>query len=198
MAGCASCEPLNLEFRRIEPAPDLAAHVRHYWVLFGGVSDQPAHPVFPDGCGEIVINLGAPAHELQRSGRLTAQPCAMLVGQMTRPLHLVPGGPLRMVGIKLAPWGAAVILGEASAAVRDQTVALSDIDPGALAHLGEQLDGCRDDAAIAAVLDRGIRARLEAAGTRLDGLTRLAVAGPHPRSVRRRVGPCGGVLRPHT
>ena len=46
----------------------------------------------------------------------------MLVGQMTRPLHMVPGGDLRAVGIKLAPWGAAAILGEASAAVRDRTI----------------------------------------------------------------------------
>ena len=59
MAGCASCEPLNLEFRRIEPAPDLAAHVRHYWVLLGGAPAEPAHPVFPDGCTEIVFNPSA-------------------------------------------------------------------------------------------------------------------------------------------
>jgi AraC-like DNA-binding protein len=175
MAGCASCEPLNLEFRRIAPAPDLAPHVRHYWVLRGEASGAPGHPVFPDGCGEIVFNLGAPAHELERSGRLTAQPCAMLVGQMTRPLQMVPGGTLRMVGIKLAPWGAAAIIGEASAALRDRTAALSDIDPAVLPHLGEQLDGCCQDNQIGAVLDRALRARLEAVGARrLEDLTRLA------------------------
>jgi AraC-like DNA-binding protein len=181
MAGCASCEPLNLEFRRIEPAPDLAAHVRHYWVLLGGASGGPGHPVFPDGCGEIVFNLGsAPAHELQWSGRLTAQPRAMLVGQMTRPLQMVPGGALRMVGIKLAPWGAAAILGEASSALRDRTAALSDIDPTALPNLGEQLDGCSEGDQIGAVLDRALRARLVAVGARrLDDLTRLAQSLGH-------------------
>jgi len=174
---------VNLEFRRLEPAPDLAAHVRHYWVLRGGRSDAPAHPVFPDGCGEIVFNLGVPAHELQQSGRLAAQPREMLVGQMTRPLQMVPGEVLRVVGIKLAPWGAAAILGEASAAVRDRTVALSDIDPAAPAHVGEQLDGCTCDDQIGAVLDRALRARLAAAGTRrLDRLTRLA------QSLRRTPG----------
>jgi AraC-like DNA-binding protein len=174
MAGCASCEPLKLEFRRIEPAPDLAAHVRHYWVLLGGAPAEPAHPVFPDGCTEIVFNLGPPANELQASGRAAIQPLVMLVGQMTRPLHLVPGGALRMVGVKLAPWGAAAILGEASAAVRDRTIALSDIDPAALPQVAEQLDGCTGDDQIAVVLDRALRARLEAAGRRrLDGLDRL-------------------------
>ena len=94
---------------------------------------------------------------------------------MTRPLQMVPSGALRMVGIKLAPWGAAAIIGEASAAVRDRTVALSDIDPVALADIGEQLDGCSGDDHIGAVLDRALRTQLERAGARrLDGLTRLA------------------------
>jgi AraC-like DNA-binding protein len=183
MAGCASPErksPLNLEFRRIEPAPDLAAHVRHYWVLRGERSDALAHPVFPDGCGEIVFNLGAPVYELQQSGRPTAQPRAMLVGQMTRPLAMVPAGALRMVGIKLAPWGAAAILGEASVAVRDRTIALSDLDRATLGRLGDQLDGCGCDDQVGTVLDRAVRARLAAAGTsRLDRLGRLAQALRH-------------------
>ncbi|MFL5495417.1 MAG: DUF6597 domain-containing transcriptional factor, partial [Gemmatimonadales bacterium] len=98
---------MNLEFRCIEPAPDLAVFVRHYWVLRGGRLEAPVHPVFPDGCGEIIFNLGATTHELQRSGRLTPQPRVMLVGQMTRPLHMAPSGALRVVGIKLAKLGCA-------------------------------------------------------------------------------------------
>jgi hypothetical protein len=149
---------LNLDFRCIRPAPDLAAHVRHYWVLVGRASGAPNHPVFPDGCGEIFFNLGATTHVLQRPGPLTAQPRAMLVGQMTRPLHMVPGGDLGVGGMKLAPGGAAAILGEASAAVRDRTNALSDLDPAAHPCVGGQLDGCTSDEQIGAVrFTRGSR-----------------------------------------
>jgi AraC-like DNA-binding protein len=186
MAGCASREqrrlhlpkqrpPLNLTFRCIEPAPDLAAYVRHYWILLGGASGGPAHPVFPDGCGEIVFNLGSLTHEREPSGRLAVQPRAMLVGQMTRPLDMVPGGDLRIVGIKLAPWGAAAIVGEASSALRDRTIALSDVDPALLARSGERLEECRDDDQVRAVLDRALRARLEVGGgERLDRLASFA------------------------
>jgi AraC-like DNA-binding protein len=174
----------TLEFRCIEAAPDLEAHVRHYWVLLGGTAAAAAHPVFPDGCSEIVFNLGSLTHERQPSGRLTVQPWAMLVGQMTRPLDIVPGGTLRMVGIKLAPWGAAAILGEASAAVRDRTLALSDIDPALPLQIGDQLEACRGDDEVGAVLDRALRARLAVVGTRrLDGLNRFArswCASPGP------------------
>lgn len=127
------------------------------------------------GAAEIVFNLGPLTHERQPSGRLTAQPLTMLVGQMTRPLDMVPGGMLRIVGIKLAPWGAAAILGEASAAVRDRTVALSDIDPALLPETGDQLHACRGDDQIGAVLDRAIRSQLAAGGgRRRDGLNRFA------------------------
>ncbi|MGH7526379.1 MAG: AraC family transcriptional regulator [Gemmatimonadales bacterium] len=174
---------MPLEFRQIAPAPDLRAHVRHYWVLQGEASGAPAHPVFPDGCGEIVFNLGPSAHELHESGRSTVQPAAMLVGQMTRPVHIMPGGVLRMVGIKLAPWGAAAMLGEAGATVRDRTIALSEVHPGALEEVPERLDDCGSGDELGAVLDRAVRARLDAGGAR-----RLERLGHLARSIRLEPG----------
>lgn len=171
---------MNLEFRRLLPAVDLAPHVRHYWVLAGDALGAPAHPIFPDGCGEMVFNLGPATRELCPSGVSAVQPTAMLVGQMTRPVRIVPGPTMSMVGVKLAPWGAAVVLGEEAPALRDGTAGLQDLGAGALVPLLERLHGCRDDDEIGETLDTAIRARLAASTpSRLDRLAGFARALAH-------------------
>ena len=82
---------MSVEFRQIQPAADLTPHIRHYWVLRGETSGAPLHPIFPDGCPEIVFNLGPPTREQLPSGNPVIQPAAMLVGQMTRPVRVLPG-----------------------------------------------------------------------------------------------------------
>jgi AraC-like DNA-binding protein len=171
---------MALEFRRIPPAADVAPYVLHFWVLAGETLDSSTHPVLPDGCGEIVLNLGPATRELLPSGVSEAQPTAMLVGQMTRPVRVVPGPTMRMVGVKLAPWGAAAVFGEEAAALRDGTASLQDLGAGALVALRERLYECRDDGELRGTLDAAIRARLAASvPSRLDRLARLARALTH-------------------
>lgn len=168
---------MTIDFRQVEPAADLRLYVRHYWVLRGRASPVPMHPIFPDGCGEIVFNLGPPARELLPTGRSVVQPGAMLVGQMTRPVQLAPGPTLRMIGVKLAPWGAAALLGESSVLIRDATAALDALGSGRIRTLADRLEQCADDREIGLVLDEALRETIAgAAPSRLDRVGRLAAA----------------------
>lgn len=168
---------MSLEYRQIEPAADLAPYVRHYWVLRGEAPPASLHPVFPDGCGEIVFNLGPAAREQEAPGHLVVQPRAMLVGQMTRPVRLVPGATLRMVGVKLAPWGAAALLGEEGVRVRDTTAALDELGAHSLQTVGERLCGCMSWLEAGLVLDTALRATMTAGSlVRLERIGRLARA----------------------
>ncbi len=150
---------MSVEFRRIRPAQDLAPFIRHYWVLRGETAGDPLHPVFPDGCAEIVFNLGPPTSEELPSGEPMIQPIAMLVGQMTRPVRVLPGAMMSMVGVKLAPWGAAAILGSEAVLVRDQTAGLEELGAGSLTLLREQLAECGDDQ-VGEILNAAMRRRL--------------------------------------
>lgn len=154
---------MTLHFQTVAPAPDLRLFVRHYWVLSGHTAPSATHPVFPDGCAEIVINLGPLAQEILPSGRPVVQPAALFVGQMTRPVHLAPGPSLRMIGVKLTPWGAAVLLGDESVRVRDATAALDDLRPDRFRQLAERLEECAGDLEIGRTLDAAFRERVEAA-----------------------------------
>jgi AraC-like DNA-binding protein len=115
------------------------------------------HPVFPDGCAEIVLNLGPPAREILPSGRSVVQPAALFVGQMTRPVRLAPGRRLCMIGVRLAPWGAAVLLGDEGVRVRDDTAALDELRPNRFRALAERLEQCAGDREIGHTLDLALR-----------------------------------------
>jgi AraC-like DNA-binding protein len=154
---------VTLHFQLLAPAPDLRPFIRHYWTLTGHTASSAMHPVFPDGCAEIVLNLGPLAHEILPSGRPVVQPAALFVGQMTRPVHLSPGPSLRMIGVKLTPWGAAALLGDESVRVRDVTAALDDLGPNQFRHLAERLERCAGDHEIAPTLDAAFRERAAAA-----------------------------------
>lgn len=169
---------MQLSFRQLRPAADLALFVREYWVLQGDAAGGAPHPIFPDGRPELVFNLGAPVAELgaDRRPRLL-QPPAIFVGQMTGPVHIAPSGRLNMVGVKLAPWGAAAFIDGAAGELRNRTVALGDGWEAWLEAFAAARDaGGGDDASLAASLDRLLRRRLEAGDARrLRRLT--AVAG---------------------
>ena len=168
---------MSVEFRQIQPAADLTPHIRHYWVLRGETSGAPLHPIFPDGCPEIVFNLGPPTREQLPSGNPVIQPAAMLVGQMTRPVRVLPGTAMHMVGVKLAPWGAAGVLGAEAVLLRDQIAGLDELGGEVFGPLHDRLDDCRDDHALCGVLDAAMRARLGALSvSRLDRLTKFASA----------------------
>ncbi len=165
---------MSFEFRRIQPAQDLAPFIRSYWVLRGPTGGDPLHPVFPDGCAEIVFNLGPPTSEELPSGKPVIQPIAMLVGQMTRPVRVLAGTMMSMVGVKLAPWGAAAILGSEAVLVRDQTAGLEELGAGSLTQLPEQLLEYGDDQ-VGEILNAAMRRRLgKLPIARLDRLIRFA------------------------
>lgn len=172
-------------YRALRPSTDLAHFVQHYWVLTDERPDGVAHPIFPDGAPELVLNLGGLVRQLVEHGMgYSTQPRAMLVGQMTRTVWVVTTGRMEMVGVKFTPWGAAAFFGSDSAAWRDRTVALADVwaDTGAFAAILE-CTGANGDEWLAEQLDGVLRSRLDITnGRRLYHLAAVA------RSLRQSSG----------
>jgi hypothetical protein len=67
--------------------------------------------IAPDGCPELIFDIGAPYEEQGEDGGWRLQPSALFAGQMTRPLALRPVGPTELVAIRFAPDGARDWLG---------------------------------------------------------------------------------------
>lgn len=121
------------------PGPPLDRHVRCVWTLAGraAAASAPPEPVIPDGCAEIVLNVGDPFIEV-RDGTGREQPRAMVVGQTSGPTLLRPGVATRMVGIRLHPWGGPALLGVPMGDLTDRFLPLDAIAPG-LGELHERL-----------------------------------------------------------
>lgn len=132
----------HIDYREIGPSPALTPFVQCLWHLSGPAdAAREAQPIVPDGCAEIVLNLGDPF--LRVNGGTHVQPTAMLVGQLTAPVVVIPSGVVDVWGVRLHPWGAAACVGTPLAELREATVALNDAVPG-LASLASEVHDRRD------------------------------------------------------
>lgn len=169
-----------MRYHEHAPPPALSRHVRCVWTLaadaaFGAAAPEP---VIPDGCAEIVLNLGDPYASVV-DGAEEVQPRAMVVGQITAPLLLRPTGRTRLVGIRLLPWGGPALWRAPMAELRDRWVDAGDVLPG-LRELLDRLASLREE-------DRaGAAATFLASRLRPDSARALAPA------IVRRIGASGG------
>ncbi len=103
-----------MEYVEIRPLGQLAQIVRKVWSLR---AEQPAgafappqfEPVFPDGCMELVLNLGD-SFERDKGSEVERQPNSLFVGQLLGPVHIRPTGFVNLIGIRFQPWGTQPLL----------------------------------------------------------------------------------------
>jgi AraC-like DNA-binding protein len=152
-----------MDYREIRPSPPLDRHVRCYWMLSAPATEgAPVQRVLPDGCVEMVINLGARFERYDPDGRTERQPRKLLVGPTTRHMSIAPTGAIRLVGIRFEPGGALPFLAVSPAELRDAAPALEDaafpLERGILDRLEEASFGTE-----AGILDAALRRKLEGA-----------------------------------
>jgi AraC-like DNA-binding protein len=95
-----------------------------------------AEPIVPDGCVELVLNLGDPF--VHRAERDAVQPRALLVGQMTRPVVTMPSGRVDLIGVRFRTARAGMVLGTAMSALTNLMVDANAVLAGAH-HLADRL-----------------------------------------------------------
>jgi AraC-like DNA-binding protein len=171
--------PLALEYRELCPQGALAFQVRRLWALRAPEGGIPVfEPVLPDGCPELVFNLGEP-FERAHAEFTERQPKVLLAGQMLGPLLVRPTGAVDLVGVRFHPWGARR-LGEVAA--RDLVDRILPDDAVC------RIEGLRDTLAATSCLVDRLRLLEEQLGRRLR-----ATAEPPPRPVRALASGLGSV-----
>src|SRR5687767_3115736 len=117
-----------MDYRELRPSPPLDRYVRCYWTLIAPADERaPAQRVLPDGCVEVVINLGAPFERHDPDGRTERQPRTLVVGPTTRHMSIAATGEIRLVGIRFEPGGALPFLASTPAEIRDAAPSLEDV-----------------------------------------------------------------------
>lgn len=98
-------------YQEIAPPPGLAPFVRTLWTYAAPAPSGEIQRIAPDGCPELVFDLGTPYQERDADGSFRPQPPALFAGQMTRPLEMRAAGPVELVAVRFHPDGARDFLG---------------------------------------------------------------------------------------
>lgn len=115
-------------YSELPAPPPLDALIHCFWFLRGPMGGAPAQPVLPDGRMEIVLHLAEPFAEVDAHGVARGQSEALLAGQLTRPIHLMPRGESDVIGIRFRSAGARSLLGFSAGDVVGRVVPLAEVE----------------------------------------------------------------------
>ncbi len=106
------------------PHPELARHIECYWSVVCRLSPEARQPgrVLPDGCMDILFNLGDPP---RRERGADASPT--VIGSMTRAVEVEYDGHMELVGVRFRPGGATPWLDLPASELTDQVVGLEEL-----------------------------------------------------------------------
>jgi len=139
----------TFHYVELAPAPALTPYVRCLWRMRGAPErGAPPEPIIPDGCAELVVNLGDAFVRHSDDGP-HRQPLRLLAGQITHAVTVQPSGGIDLWGIRFHPWGAAPFLGFSGAELQDCLTSLDDI----AAPLERELSLLGDESSEAARFD---------------------------------------------
>jgi AraC-like DNA-binding protein len=115
----------------------LSAAVERIW-YFEGTMSYARERVFPDGRAELIVMLDEP-HRDGDTEMLSPFPTVCINGLRTRPSVVVaPAGRCRVLGIRLEPLGASLLLRSSMRELVDVTIDLQDAMGRSAARLGER------------------------------------------------------------
>jgi AraC-like DNA-binding protein len=117
-----------MHFAYLDPPPALAGLVKAIWCARGTKAEFEApEPIVPDGCVEIVFNLGDRFINAD-TGEL--QPRDLLAGQMTRPVVALPIGDVDLIGVRFRPARGGPALRVAMWQLQNQLISASSVMGG--------------------------------------------------------------------
>ncbi len=99
--------------------PDLRRHVRCLWQLRDEAPDEAVQVIYPDGCCELLAELGTPMHFQGLDGQVRSDQPFCFAAQQRGPIRLLATGPVHCIGIRLQPAASALVAGAQLPSLRD-------------------------------------------------------------------------------
>ena len=176
----------TLHYNEVAPPPALTPYVRCIWRMRGAPDvAAPAEPIIPDGCAELVLNLGD-AFVRHSLGGSHHQPLRLVAGQITRAVTVRPSGVIDLWGVRFHPWGAAPFLGFSGAELQDCLTSLDDVAAPLERELSMLGDARTESTQLEAICER-LTSRLRtarASDSRVPALVALIDSVREPFTVR--------------
>ncbi len=150
-----------LRYRELQPPADLRWAVECLWFAEG--PEGRVERIVPDGCPELVVQLGGQIRAGEEGEELREQPRALVVGQRTRALLVAPASAFRTVAVRLRPSALGRVLHDDAHRLTDRWCSLDDLFGQEGRTLLARVEDAATDSERCAVLARFLRRRLERA-----------------------------------
>lgn len=89
-----------MHYQEYDPHPELRTYIAAYWTATGTRQDGHSSRILPDGCIDIILNLG---EDYAADNLVMKNEQAYLVGTMTRYKETAGQGQLYLLGIRFRP-----------------------------------------------------------------------------------------------
>lgn len=129
-----------MNYHELQPSPSLARFVRCYWELEDAtcLPDRSAERIIPDGCMEIVVNIGDPFRGY-RDGIMELRPNVVLVGEVRRHVIVHPSEMVHLFGVRFHPGGAYPFFDSPVNEVADMMIDMRDLWGGLASEIHERV-----------------------------------------------------------
>jgi hypothetical protein len=138
-----------------DPPAALRPFVRTLWTYAAPEPSGAVQRIAPDGCPELILDIGRPYEEQGVDDVFRLQPQALFAGQMTKPLALRPVGPVELIAVRFEPDGARDWLGHSAHLAVDQRLDMT----GRLAGVVAPADDPEGQVAVMVALLEDLRRR---------------------------------------
>lgn len=141
------------------PPADLRAWIRLVWTLSIDTSAPgDPEPVIPDGCPEMIFNLGDPfQHRSAGSDEFRVQPACIVNGQLRSAVALRSLGVVKLVGIRLQPWALGSVAGVPANLLTDNWLSLETVSSQMMPDLRDHLLSMSETENVVAVVAHHFR-----------------------------------------
>lgn len=183
-----------LEYREQPPGCRLLPFVNCYWSLRAPQPLRLRDRTFPDGCQEIVFNIGTQVLRSDNGRDYFRNPAVELIGQMTRAYDIVTEGEQLYFGVKFHPHGFAAFTPEPVDSLRDQSIDLHLLFGRGFDEVHERIVERRSWAHFVQAMERCLLARLDAGQSAsrafrdVDAMVRAIFAAPGEGGLRQAYG----------
>lgn len=117
-----------MDYKTINPGPDLGLFVRCYWTLDAPKETEPHRQrIIPDGCVEMIFHYGDLCKQYLEGGSSILQPKCFVFGQVTRPLDIEPTGRTGIFAVRFNPDGFVPFATKPLSTMENRAVALEEL-----------------------------------------------------------------------
>lgn len=114
-------------YREFRPSNRLAEHVKCFFVYQASSEAAFDDTVFPNGCMEIVFNLGDGHWQTEVGAAYVTTPAVELWGQIVKPLPIRSVGKNAMLGVRFNPHAGSAFVKDNIRQLHNQVVSYSDV-----------------------------------------------------------------------